>query len=95
MSVMSGQLDGNASKLTDHPSDHDSKGQDEQSDLHAGPDSYANGKVHLIFAGNSNGGRVLCGVADDGEKNQSDEGLRNVAPRCDRIDRVNLGARRQ
>lgn len=60
---------------TGDPSNYHDKGEDQQSDLHAGSYCDTNGEVHLIFNGHRDSSSMLCGVAHDGEENQSYEGL--------------------
>lgn len=55
--------------VTHNPSDHDNKRKYQQCNLHTRPDCNANGEVHLVFAGDCHGRRVLGCVANDGEKN--------------------------
>jgi hypothetical protein len=64
--------------LADDPAEDDEEGSDEQGDLHAAADRDANGQVHLVLVRDDAGGDVLGGVADDGQEDQTNEGLADV-----------------
>ena len=62
----------------DPPQNHHERNQ-QQCDLHARPNSHADGKVHLVFAGDCHGRGVFCRVAHDGKEDQADKGARDAA----------------
>lgn len=61
------------------------------------PDADPDGELHFVLERHPDGGDVLCGVGDDGEENEADEGLRDVVPRggfldgCDQVVRAERG----
>lgn len=61
--------------LAHGPAEEDEEGGDEEGDLHGGADGDADGEVHLVLVGDDDGRDVLCCVADDGDEDQTDEGL--------------------
>lgn len=82
--------------LADRPAQHDQRGSDEQRNLDARADGHAHSQVHLVLDSHHAGGHVLGGVADDGDQDQTDKGLADLARRHQRVDAVDhvVGAHR-
>lgn len=57
------------------PAEEDDDGGDEEGDLDARADGDADGQVHFVLACDGHGCDVLGCVADDGEDDETDEGL--------------------
>lgn len=57
------------------PTQDDNNRGDEQGNLNTRSDGNTNGKIHLVLRGDSDGSNVLGGVTDDGQDNETNEGL--------------------
>ena len=61
--------------LSDDPADNDHERSHEQHDLDGAADRNTDGQVHLVLVGDDHGRNVLGGVTNDGQEDETDEGL--------------------
>lgn len=61
--------------LVDDPAENDQEGGEEKGNLQRGADSHSDSQIHLILDSHNHGSHVLGGVTDNGQQNQTDEGL--------------------
>ena len=61
--------------LSNDPANDDKERSDKESDLDTGPDRDAHSKIHLVADSHDNSRDVLGRVTNDGDEDQTDEGL--------------------
>lgn len=76
--------------LTNNPTKDDNQGQDQQRNLHTRSHRHADCEIHLILAGNGDGGSMLGRVTNNRQENQTNKGFANVSGFCQGVDRVDL-----
>jgi len=76
-------------RLAHDPAEDDEERSDEERDLHAAADRNTDGQVHLVFVCDDASGNVFGGVADNGQENETDEGLADVEGIDDGVNAVN------
>lgn len=64
--------------LINDPAKDDEEGGDEERNLHGAANGDVDGQIHLALVGDNDGCNVLGGVADNGDQDQTDEGLADV-----------------
>ena len=74
--------------LTDDPAEDDEEGGYEEGDLHGAADCDVDGQIHLALVCYDHCGNVLSGVSDDGQENETDEGLADMRSLHNGIDAV-------
>lgn len=71
-----------------NPAENDQERSEEESDLQAAADGNTDSQVHLVLVRDDDGSDVLGCVSDNGDENQTDEGLANTGPLDDAVDAV-------
>lgn len=61
-----------------NPTHNDQKRRNAQRNLNTGANSHTHGEVHLITHRHDNSSNVLSSITDNGDENQTNEGLANV-----------------